>query len=744
MNVSGVFRFRCLIYVFLYGLILFYPSTGEAQFYQGYQTTFGKNRVQYNEFLWTFYRFKNFDTYFYLGGKELAEYVGRTADQEIEDIEKLFDYRTNSRLQFMIFNRYSDYLQTNIGLEGDEVTGNTGGLSKVFGNKVLIYFDGNHEHLRHQIRAGVSQVLFQQLMYGGNIKDRLQSAVLLTIPDWYEKGLVAYMAKGWGTAEDNKLKDGIRSGKYNRFSRLMEMDPEFAGQSMWHYIIQTYGQTALANLLYMTRVNRSIDNGFSYVLGANLKRLASNWSTHYRKYYQSEDKGRVIPDGSLVLKRTKPGRIYHQLKVSPDGQRVAFVSNDIGKYRVYLTNLRTGKTKKILKGGYKSSQRKPDLSFPVMAWHPTGQFLTVLKEKKGKIYMEYYTPGKRKPQREQFFYFSKVLDFSYAPNGQEFVLSGIQNGQSDIFVYNVRSRTSENLTEDSFDDLSPSFSADGKEIYFSSNRINDTLGISPGFRDQTGTDLDIFVYNYQKRNPVLKRITQTPLANEIQAQPGDSGKIYFLSDANGIYNRHVAVIDSVISYIDTTEHYRYVVSTEPQTNYSRNIESHHVSQRLNKYGTITFTGGRYRLFTNPMPSNELSGTEGLNNTQWRQFTARKYIGDKRNLVQPKPVTVVKDTSAAPLESQEEKKEDNKGKIDINNYIFQSEFMKPKPKEEKPVSQPPAVTEPTAPIGSSVKEVPADSFMLPKQRNYDIAFATIVFRIQLTRPLPEVHFILIRD
>jgi hypothetical protein len=48
-----------------------------------------------------------------LGGKELAQFVGKSADKEIEDIERLFDYRTNGRLQFMIFNRYSDLKQTN-------------------------------------------------------------------------------------------------------------------------------------------------------------------------------------------------------------------------------------------------------------------------------------------------------------------------------------------------------------------------------------------------------------------------------------------------------------------------------------------------------------------------------------------------------------------------------------------------------------------------------------------------------
>ena len=64
-------------------------------------------------------------------------------------------------------------------------------------NKVLIYFDGDHEHLRQQIRGGIARVLFDQLMYGGSVKERLQSSLLLNIPDWYINGLAQWVAVGW-------------------------------------------------------------------------------------------------------------------------------------------------------------------------------------------------------------------------------------------------------------------------------------------------------------------------------------------------------------------------------------------------------------------------------------------------------------------------------------------------------------------------------------------------------------------
>ncbi len=721
-------------------LVLMIPTELSAQFYQGYQTNFGKNRVQHNEFLWTFYRFKNFDTYFYVGGKELAQFVGKNADKEIQDVELLFDYKTSGRLQFIIFNRYSDLRQTNIGLEGDEMIGNTGGLTKVQGNKVLIYFDGNHEHLLQQIRAGVAQVLFHQLLYGGNIKDRLQSAVLLNIPSWYEKGLIAYVAKGWGVEQDNQMRDGILSGKYTRFNRLLESEGEFAGHSMWHYISQTYGATSIANLLYMTRVNRSIENGFVYVLGVNLKRLTNNWLIYNQKYYENEQKGRQLPAGDALVKRPKSISHYSKLRLSPDGNYASFVKNDIGKYKVYMTDIRKGKTKKVLKGGYKSMQQKADFSFPLLAWHPSGQYLTVMREKKGKVWMDYYKTDKRKPERNKFFYFDKVLDFSYAPGGQEIVLSGIQNGQSDIYVFNTRSRTSQNLTDDFYDDLQPVFSMDGKSILFVSNRVNDTLLADNNDMMPEQSNLDLFQLDYAGQSKTMKRITNTPLANETHPLAADSGRIYYLSDANGIVNRYLATIDSTISYIDTVEHYRYYVESFPQTNYSRNIEEHDLSFRQNKFAEMIYSKGRYRIHVNPVPQKILTNSLLLESTQLRQLSARKYNSNKKTVAVTKPAATATDSAnvAEQTPSRPQPSTTDSTKIDINNYIFQSEFMKPKPKKEekKPDAQDVTQTDDgsVVPIGKAVTEIPADSFRLPKLRNYDIAFATDYFITQLDNSL----------
>lgn len=274
MNLSVRFRVTAFFVI----LMLIIPHKySAAQFYNGTQMSFGKNRVQYTNFEWTFYQFKLFDTYFYKGGKELAEYTGRTAPMEIEEIEKLFDYTTDGRLQFMIFNKLSDLKQTNIGLDAEYQLSNTGGYTKIVGNKILIYFDGDHEHLRQQIKGGIARVLFDQLMYGGSVKDRLQSSLLLNIPDWYVNGLTQWVARGWTVEDDNRMRDGIISGGYKKFNKAASEDPDFAGQSMWNFINQTYGTASIANMLYMARLNRNIESGFNFVIGASLKEVTKAW-----------------------------------------------------------------------------------------------------------------------------------------------------------------------------------------------------------------------------------------------------------------------------------------------------------------------------------------------------------------------------------------------------------------------------------------------------------------------------------
>ena len=124
-----------------------------AQFYNGMQMSFGKNRVQYNERYWKYYRFDRFDVYSYENGTDLSLYVADFVEKELDLVERFFDYEIERRLIFLTYNKMSDYRQSNIGLKSENEEYNIGGTTQIIQNKVFLYFDGDHVTFERQIRA---------------------------------------------------------------------------------------------------------------------------------------------------------------------------------------------------------------------------------------------------------------------------------------------------------------------------------------------------------------------------------------------------------------------------------------------------------------------------------------------------------------------------------------------------------------------------------------------------------------
>src|SRR5258705_3164420 len=115
---------------------------------------FGKNRVQYQKFKWKYYQTENFNTYFSQDGLELGKYVAQIAEAELPAIEEFVEYGLQRRANIVIYNNFDEYQQSNIGMAIDWQT--TGGVTRLVNNKMLVYFNGNHDSLRLQIRQGLA------------------------------------------------------------------------------------------------------------------------------------------------------------------------------------------------------------------------------------------------------------------------------------------------------------------------------------------------------------------------------------------------------------------------------------------------------------------------------------------------------------------------------------------------------------------------------------------------------------
>jgi len=656
--------------------VLFFLSVYQSfgQFYNGHQMTFGKNRVQYNDFYWSYYRFEKFDTYFNEYGKNIAEFAGRFAFKKINEIENFFDYSLEKRIIFIIYNKLSDFRQSNIGLLTGVEEYNTGGTTKIINNKVFLFFKGDHIKFEQQITAAITEALINEMLYGNKVKDRIANSTLINLPDWYLNGLISYVSNNWDIEIENHVKDGILNGKYEKFNRLIGQDAIYAGHSFWRFIAKIYGESTIPNILYLTRINKNANSGFLYVLGTSIKDLSYEWLGYYISQYSETADNRSLPESGKIIKNPKARMVYQKIKISPNGKYIAYLTNESGQYKIWLYNSETKKHKKILKKEHKIDQII-DYSYPVLAWHPTGKYLTFISEEEGGLKLSYYTLSTGEIVTINLLYFEKILDFSFSHDGLLFVFSAIKEGQTDIFVHNIASSTNEQITRDIADDFHPRFINNSEQIIFSSNRLNETISFEKEDNKNTGLTHNLFIYDYKNKSNTLTKLSDEKYINKLFPLEIKNNMYVFLSDKNGIINRYVAEFDSTISFIDTTIHYRYFTKTYPHTNYSRNINVHDFSKKTGMYGEIIYSDGKYHIYYDQLNTNQNSFSGEINNTEFRNSLTKDLIEiDSLNIIYAEAMAIEEfkeEDSTLTIQPIDSSFQDFYT-IDINNYIFEQE------------------------------------------------------------------------
>lgn len=566
MSFKNLSRLFILFVFFLLNIHL------QAQFYNGSHNEFGKNRVQYDEFKWQFIRQPRFEVYYYEGGKEPAEYVVRVANQNMRIYEEFFDFYFTERLQFILYNKLSHFQQSNAGI-ADEENYNTGGVVKIFGNKVFLYFEGSHLDLEQQIKAGIAEALLNQMVYGDNWREVLKNSTLLSLPDWYMKGLISYLSKPWDWTIEDFIEDGIKNKKFKSFNKLSGEQAILAGHSLWYYIAQSYGEKVIPNIISMVRITRSIESGYLYVLGMSSKSLTREWINYYEDYVRRKNSGNK-PFVSNVLKKTGKRHLqYRHLSYNPELKQVAYVTHKMGKYKIWIHDIESNKRFKIFKGGIKLD-RINDTKLPVVKWHPNGKTLVFFTERKGEMLIHFYDSETGVIDQKPIFNLEKVLDFDIAPNGREIVFSAFHKGQTDLYLYNSVSNSQKQLTNDVFDDLMPVFSKNGEEIFFVSNRSIDSLHID--VPNLYYPDLyHLYRGNLKQmadlKNPYpLQIVDNEKGTNKYMPLSTDSG-VYYLKEQQSNLVPHFAKFDSSIAFVDTAIHYRYFYTSVSLDEWPNNI-----------------------------------------------------------------------------------------------------------------------------------------------------------------------------
>jgi hypothetical protein len=502
----------------------------------------------------------------------------------LQEAESKLDYKFPEKLDVIVYESQAKFRQSNLGVNNDEYS-SVGGTSRIVGSKIFMYYEGDHQKFNRNIKGAVYEVLLMHMLFGGDWKDQLKSNMNSGMPVWLEKGLISYFVKDWDDEVESRVKDLILTKKIDKFNKLTDEEKAYAGHAVWNYIAETHGATLIPNIIYVTRVTKNIERAFYSLLGMDFIKLNKSYISFYRSRYVEEYKNQTEAEGTKINYKIKKESVYYGARISPDGDKIAYVENQLGRYRIKILDTLTGKITKVFAAEPKM-ERIQDYTYPVIGWHPTGQALTFFAESKGALHMYIYTLEDKSLIEKDIRDLDKVLDFDYSDDGKKMVFSGVVGGQSDLYLLDLNSQSRKQLTDDIYDDVDPVFIDNSSRILFASNRSSDTIFKKPeiNFVDHKN---DIFIYDLKHMDHTykfLEQITQTPDDNETKPFAIEKNTYIFLSDKNGITNRFISQKDSVISHIDTTIHYRMSIVNSPQTNYVTSI----LDQDLNSKNQLLY------------------------------------------------------------------------------------------------------------------------------------------------------------
>jgi hypothetical protein len=517
---------------------------------------FGRNRLQFKKFKWQYYQTKNFNVYFNQNGQELAKYVAQVAEKELPSIENEAEYSLQRRANIILYNHYADMQQSNIGLEQAWQT--SSGITKLVNNKMMIYFDADHQNLRRQVRQGIAQIIIANDLFGEGLGEIAGNQALLDLPKWMTDGYIAYLGENWSTKLDDDLKNEILSGKYKKFTQLAFDEPLLAGHAFWYYIEERYKKENVRKLLYLSKVYKNLNKACLAVCKKKLKDvLAEFMDWNSTKYDEDINARRSYPKGSSIESFDVNRRTdYYRFNVNPNKRNYSYVMTQYKKGIVRVIYYDDDKNITLLKYGIRSYKNEVNPNYPMMAWDPKGTRIAVLYAQEGRLKLFVYDIITRIKYRQDLTeQFDQVQDMKYMLDSKTLLLSAVRNGHTDIYTYDLDKEKAKAITNDVYDDLDASFVAfPGKTgILFSSNRPS-AMAKTSDTALPSNNRYNVFLITDFGDKPELNQATQLTklkFGNARFPTQYNQNHFTFINDENGIGNRYAGFFTTTKLGLDT-------------------------------------------------------------------------------------------------------------------------------------------------------------------------------------------------
>jgi hypothetical protein len=505
------------------------------------QEEFGKNRVQLKTFKWKVFRTTNFEVYHYQGGTALAKLTAQYAENEFDKITDILGWTPYDRVKIFLYNSPAELGQSNMGLSTSQGTHDD--KFNMAQSRIEVAYTGDQIGFKKNLVKEISTLFVYDMLYGGNIKEALQSSLLLSLPEWFMPGTAAYISEGWSPELNDYMRDFFKNRNVRKPTLLTGNDAQMVGHSIWNYIAERYGQEKISDILNLTRIVRNEHSSITSTLGVeSYNRFLREWRDHYigktksiAPFFSESDAA-----WSLKLNEMSAGELYPLVRISPDKRWTAISQVKNGRYHVILKDNNKGSQRTISKGASDVSGIKQVVQPPLLAWSKNNQ-LAVL-EQSGSLHQfslyENFEGKKTKLKVKRTIKgMDRVVDMDISNDASMLALSANRAGQNDLFLVSVSRGSIIPLTNDLYDDFSPKFvQGSSRRVVFASNRNSDSLSTNKGDIKTLGTSISIFEHDGVPGGSQLLRLTHPSSESKASVVYADDNDVYYLSNASQLSN----------------------------------------------------------------------------------------------------------------------------------------------------------------------------------------------------------------
>ena len=437
---------------------------------QGSQWISENHRIQYQKFAWKYVGSSNFEVYYLDKNEALAKSTLAYLEADFVRVTELISYSPVQKIKLFIYPNHETWLQSNGGISlanAKEVEQEN--LAKF---RIEIAFKDNLGAFKQALTKQVAAIYLHDLLYGGSVKDVLQSSFLLNVSDWYVQGMAAYIAAGDSPEMRRFTYQIISENKIRKLPLAKGKEAELLGQSIWAYIASTYGKQAIGNVLNLTRIIRNEQSSISSTIRKPFSKFLKDWFD----YYLNDAKQLEVNSQKVFASDefTQTPTVMHSYRLSPDGSHEVWVSDDAGRYSVHLHTIGQVKSTVILQSGLKDVNRISEGKGPLLSWYGKNS-LAVLYADQGYSWMKNFTvdkAGKAKGEDKKKIANLSYLDMDMSANGTKMLVRVMEKGQVDVGIYDLKRNRLNPVTKDAFDETEAHWLPDNRILYLTDRYID--------------------------------------------------------------------------------------------------------------------------------------------------------------------------------------------------------------------------------------------------------------------------------